>query len=167
MHHLNSEEISTFHAWETATGLPITRIKDVYHAFVEPHLRDASVRQDWDNQAEEVLYFREDPSGGGRTFSDDQKGRRPSLDGMSATEKKAHENFEACGQVCAENERCLSYRWQDGLCSISESFRMGHPVRKSKQERRRFMSGWNMEHIEAMVEQNGECGGSEVLFPEV
>lgn len=169
MHHMNSEEISTFWEWETkryadpavAANPPVTRIKDVFEAFMKPRL--VAKREDWDNRAEDRFFLVQ--TDGGRQFADWEIDRQKKKEELTETEKVAHENPEACSAACRETDGCFSWRWQNGLCGLSWTFRMGHPVKKAEQEKDRFTSGWNIEGINKFISNNRNCGKAK--WPEV
>ncbi len=85
---------------------------------------------------------------------------------MSALERKAHESFEACGTACKSlpADECFWYMYCDGVCSISNSFIVGKPVKKEKGAKK-VISGWDVDKIHAWIQKQGSCG--EVRWPEV
>ncbi|CRK13882.1 hypothetical protein BN1723_010153 [Verticillium longisporum] len=168
MHHMNSEEISTFWEYESrryaAQDMPSTppalRIKDIYHEFVKPRLHDSI--DDWHNLSSDRFYFVETP--GGRQFGDHEKGR-VKTEKLTELEKRAHLSFDDCRAACEEITGCFQFHFDDGLCAVSWSFKMGHPIKKKDEDRKRMRSGWNMNRINAFIEQAGDCGN--VKWPEV
>jgi hypothetical protein len=171
MHHMNSEEINTFWAFEqrrtrelAASGQsrPLV-IKDIYDEFLAPHLNET--REDWDNLADNRYYL--DTESGDHKWEDWQVGRMKKADDYNEAEKSAHTSFEACGAACKSlgaNE-CFRYRYEKGACSISNSFIMGHPVKRERGEHLRVMSGWDVAKINAWIKKQGTC--SRVHWPKV
>lgn len=165
---MNSEEIATFWEWETKrynepanrASPPVTRIRDVYEAFMAPRLQERRI--DWDNKAEDRYYLVEDPNG--RRFEDWELGRRKK-EPLTELESKAHESPDACSAACAETSGCYMWRWQDNLCGFSWHFKMGHPVKTADKEKDRFVSGWNLEHIQDFIDTHKDCNKAD--FPEV
>jgi hypothetical protein len=158
MHHMNSEEISDFWAWESARfngaeAGELTRHGDVFRAFVEPHLIPA--REDWNNLSGDQMYLKQGYTD--RKFSDGELSRAKK-DGLSEAETHAHESFEACAGACAGESRCLQYRWQDGMCQLGWSIRLGRPMKRDNVEKNRWMSGWNLTRIDDFVQQQKPCG---------
>ncbi|OLN93286.1 hypothetical protein CCHL11_08326 [Colletotrichum chlorophyti] len=166
MHHMNAEEISTFWEYEHKRYAdpnlpkppPVTRIKDIYHAFLEPRLQ--AERADWDNLADDRFFL--DVSSG--KHEDWQIGRAKTED-LSPVEKVAHLSFENCGKACEPDEGCFSYQFKDGVCSHSWSFKLGHPVKRASPDEKRTISGWDVRKIKAWIEKQGDCGP--VKWPEV
>ncbi|PHH75509.1 hypothetical protein CDD82_4413 [Ophiocordyceps australis] len=53
LHHMDAEDVATMWQYEqTRTSTDILQIKDLYHAFIEPHL--IPQRTDWDNLSEDA-----------------------------------------------------------------------------------------------------------------
>lgn len=162
MHHLSPEEISTFWAWESKRfgRDEVTRHRDVFHAFVEPAL--VPEREDWNNLVSDALYLVEGYTD--RKFSDGEIARAKHGDKpLSDAQAHAHESFEACGAACADEPKCLQYRWNDGLCQLGWSVRLGRPMKREAVHAKRWFSGWNLTRIDEFVQKQGECG--EIKWP--
>lgn len=178
MHHMNSEEINTFWHFERRRQLTLTEsssssipppkqqqptppllLKDIYEEFLAPHLN--ATREEWDNAADNRYYLASE-----RAWPKWQIQRTKKPEEMSAVERRAHESFEACGTACKSlpADECLRYMYRNGVCSMSNSFVLGKPVKKEKGANK-VMSGWDVEKIHAWIQEQGDCG--EVRWPEV
>ncbi|KAH6695102.1 hypothetical protein F5X68DRAFT_266729 [Plectosphaerella plurivora] len=163
MHHMSTEEISTFWEWESARMNgpdkdKVTRHADVFRAFVEPRL--VPHREDWNNLSNNQLYLKKGYTN--RKFSDGEV-NRAKKEGLSEVEMHAHESFEDCAGACAEESRCLQFRYNDGLCQLGWSISLGRPMKRELERKSRWMSGWNLTRIEDFVREQGPCG--EVEWP--
>ncbi|KAH8884908.1 hypothetical protein GQ53DRAFT_660915 [Thozetella sp. PMI_491] len=168
MHHLDSEEISTFWEFErkryASQNLPSTppalRIKDIYYEYLHPKLQ--KTREDWDNGADDRFYLDRDDK-----RWDWQKDRVWDTDKYTDLQKKAHGSFEDCRAACESLpfEECFMYQYTDGLCSTSRSFQLGKPVKKEDDKKKRIMSGWDVDKIKKWISDQGEC--SKVRWPDV
>jgi hypothetical protein len=160
MHHMNSEEISSFWEFESrryaAQSLPSApgplRIKDIYHEFFEPKL--VETRDDWDNLADDVFYL----NATARNYEDWELGRTKKEKDMSDEEKSAHLSFNDCRLACETLKDCFQYRYQNGICGTSYAFKLGKPVKKEKEDKDRWFSGWDVDKINNFIEEQGECG---------
>lgn len=163
MHHMNSEEISSFWEFEKrfyeAQGPGTNRtllLKDIYKEFLEPRLE--AKREDWDNMSADRYYL--DPSA--KEYENWQLKRMASHD-LSAVEKNAHKSFDDCSNMCDEVEECFQFRFQNGICSYQRGFLLGEPKKRESDENQRWMSGWPIDKIRAWVEEHNSC--SEPLWP--
>lgn len=183
MHHMNSEEISGLWQYEqTRTKTDPLQLRDIYHAFVGPHLVPRRPR--WNNLAEQRCFEKPD-------------------DGLTVVEKHAHESPEACARVClaegvpidadayekletdderdrylqqryrqhsikagsASSQTCFSWRYREGRCCTSDKFRLGYPVSAKKEVN--ATSGWFVEGINRWIEEDGQCAnGTAWVTPE-
>lgn len=159
MHHLNSEEVSSFWEFERdfyetkQSRLNPTRtllLKDVYHKFVAPKLWWD--REDWDNLSDDVYYL-----GPNTTRFEDWQVERAKKEDLSDAEKEAHMSFDHCKRMCDDVDECMQYRFHDGICTYSRSFMMGKPVNKEDDEAKRWKSGWPLSKIHSWIEEKGEC----------
>jgi hypothetical protein len=168
MHHMNSEEISTFwdferrHFWTLASQSPAALaarrpllLRDIYAEFLAPKLVRA--REDWDNLADDVYYF--DADSPEREWESWRLGRLRKQDGMSAAEKKAHLGFSECRAACESvgPDACMSFKWSDGLCGFGRAFQLGKPTKREDEQQKRTMSGWPVAKIEKWIAEQGEC----------
>ncbi|KAK9414523.1 hypothetical protein SUNI508_11096 [Seiridium unicorne] len=157
MHHMNSEEISSF--WEFEKQFyegqePGTNrtllLKDIYKHFVEPKLE--ARRDDWDNLSEDMYFL--DPNA--KEYESWQLGRTK-MGGISDAEKNAHKSFDDCAKMCNEVDECFQFRFQDGICSYQRGFLLGKPRRSEDDESKRWMSGWAVDKIKAWVDEHKDC----------
>ncbi len=163
MHHMNSEEISSFWDFERRRLPNATQpllLKDVFVEFVYPKLQ--AKREDWDNLSDDVFYL--DRNATDRTWEGSKLDRVKDPADMNALEKQAHLSFEHCKAACASlDERCFQFRYTDKTCSMSRAFKMGRPVKKDAEKEKRMVSGWDMEKISQWIDKQGECG--EIKWP--
>jgi hypothetical protein len=54
------------------------------------------------------------------------------------------------------NRKCFQWRYHDGVCCTSKSFKLGTP-RRAAQDEPEWHSGWYMKGIEDWIESKGEC----------
>ncbi|KAF4125786.1 hypothetical protein GMORB2_1032 [Geosmithia morbida] len=99
MHHVDAEEISMLWQYEEtrANKSDVTQIKDIYHAFVEPHL--VTRRRDWDNLADEVCLVGPSP-GEQEGPGDEERYRQKPEEEKTVVETEAHQSPDACARVC-------------------------------------------------------------------
>ncbi|KAK4185432.1 hypothetical protein QBC35DRAFT_439459 [Podospora australis] len=170
MHHMNSEEIERFWNFERErarrkaqspadTQRPLL-IRDIYYEYVAPKLNET--RKDWDNLSENQFYLSDDVE-----YDDWMSGRIKPKDQYNEEEKNAHLSFEDCGRACKSlgPDECFQWRYKDGTCGFSNSFLLGHPVEKETEEKDRWISGWDMEKIDAWVERHATC--DDIRWPKV
>ena len=159
MHHMNSEEINSFHAFEHeryAKEGPkhqsVLRLKDIYKHFVAPKL--VEVREDWDNLSEDTYYLNRTD---GR-HEEWQINKAKHGDSLTPAEQLAHIDLEHCRAACESVDDCFQYRWQDGICGTARAFMLGKPRRRDgNEEHKRWRSGWLVEKINRWIEAQGEC----------
>lgn len=158
MHHMNSEEISTFWDWEQrrGPGAPPVRMRDMYAAHVAPKLR--ARRDDWDNVSEDRYYVDRE-----RQWDSYHQLRAKLGEPLSEVEAAAHRGPDECERACESlpGEECFQWRWRDGLCSVRGSFTLGWPVKRPENEAERLTSGWMIARIKQWIEAQGECGEME------
>ncbi|KAI1214372.1 glycosyltransferase family 31 protein [Annulohypoxylon truncatum] len=163
MHHMNLEEISSFWKFEKqfyeSQGAPqaTIRFRDIYHEFVEPKLKPR--RDDWDNMSEDVVYL--DPNRGD-TFLPWQreKDRLKKLQHqlhVPSIEMNAYKSFEDCRKLCKTVNDCFQFSYHAGACIYNKSFRLGKPTMKAGNRDDKWISGWDVERIQAWVEEQGQC----------
>lgn len=151
MHRMNSQDVSDLHAFERELEFqPILRIKDMYHRFFEPHL--VPVRADWDNLSDDTLYLDPDAD------HEEWEIGRAHTEGLSPLEKKAHIGFEACRQACLAAVDCFQWRYHQGTCATSRTFKHGSPTEVEQRMGDKWISGWNVDKILDWVRTNDECG---------
>ncbi|KAH8671204.1 hypothetical protein BX600DRAFT_434328 [Xylariales sp. PMI_506] len=56
-----------------------------------------------------------------------------------------------------KNRTCFQYRWHDGVCCTSASFKMGEAKARPEVEKERWISGWNLKGINDWIAAMGEC----------
>ncbi|KUI67521.1 hypothetical protein VM1G_03633 [Cytospora mali] len=164
MHHMNSEEVSAFWEFERRRYANNQRplvFKEIYHWFLEQKL--VPMRDDWDNQSDDWFYIDFDAQD--HEWEDWRIERAVKEEEKSEVEKKAHESFEDCIIACEAHSECFQFNWQNDCCGMMSSFRLGTPVKKEDEEKRRAKSGWNITKIKKWVEEQGEC--DEVIWPEI
>ncbi|EHK41354.1 glycosyltransferase family 31 protein [Trichoderma atroviride IMI 206040] len=158
MNHLGSEELSTLCAFEREQKFASPmRIRDLYHHFVAPRL--VPIRPDWDNLSDDVFYL--DIS---ENSHDHYQLRKAKLEGLSPLEKSAHLSFDSCQRACQVDSACLQYRYHDGICGFSRTIKHGLPKPKTNQMSDRWMSGWDVDKIQAWVQEHDDCG-DEIQWP--
>lgn len=155
MHHVGSEEVSDFDAFEESRGYaqPM-RIKEIFHQFVELGLKE--FRLDWDNMSGDILYL--NASSGAHSEEDIERAR--SGNDMSELEKDAHLSFHDCRLACLEFDDCYQFLYHDEMCVLNEKFGHGRPAPwdEDSPKSERMMSGWNVERIRKWVAANKDCG---------
>ncbi|KAK3689206.1 glycosyltransferase family 31 protein [Podospora appendiculata] len=170
MHHMNSEEISTFWEFERRRTAKAAKagdstpllIKDIYTEYLASKLQPK--REDWDNRSDDRFYL--DTEDQSKKWEDWQLGRMKPYKDYNAFEKKAHLSFEDCAAACeslSESE-CFQYKYQKGICMFSRSVMLGKPV-KEDDDLGHTISGWDVKKIDAWVKAQGEC--TKILWPEV
>lgn len=156
MHHMNSEEISTFWEFERrryrADQTPLL-FRDVYEALLGPQLR--ATRDDWDNASGDWFYL--DRGAAGRDWEQWRVDRAARDEDKTEAGRAAHESAEACRAACLEHAECLQYLWHDECCAMSRNVRLGKPVRRAKEDGKRKMSGWNVDRIKQWIAANSDC----------
>jgi hypothetical protein len=159
MHHIGSEEVSEFHAYEVEREFssPV-RFKDIYHKFVAPVL--TATRDNWDNLCDDTFYLNETA----KEYSDWQKGKQKS-DPLSEQEQRAHLSFVDCRIACHSVEDCLQFSFNDGVCMTSRSIKYGHPKEPSENVENQWMSGWDVEKISQWVAEHNDC--ADIPWPSV
>lgn len=156
MHHMNSEEISSF--WEFERRRYRTKqtpllFSEVYAEFFAPQLR--STRDDWDNASEDWFYL--DRNATEHAWEAWRVDRSPEDEDKTEAERTAHLSADDCRVACLEHPECLQYRWHNECCSMHRSFRIGKPVKRPEDEMERHMSGWDIDKIEQWIEENSDC----------
>lgn len=157
MHHMNSEEISSFWEFERKryrTNHKPLLFSEVYDEFIASKLN--TVREDWDNGADEWMYIDFDSEE--HSWEDWRIGRSKKEDEKSDVEKAAHASWEGCRAACLEHEECFQFMWHDECCAMRRNFRLGTPVKKDEHEKHRYISGWDVDKIKKWISQYGDCG---------
>ena len=161
MHHMNSEEISSFWEFERRryaaqnlpTAPPVLTMKDIYTEFLAPKLQHK--REDWDNLSDDWYYLDKDSKD--HEWEDWRLGRTRQESDLNELEKKAHLSFENCRKACESVDECFQFRWSNDCCGFSKAFMLGKPVKKDSNEKKRSMSGWAVEKIHKWIDEQGEC----------
>lgn len=151
MHHVGSEELSDLHAFERERNFAFPmRIKDLYHQFVAPQL--APIRPNWDNMSDDVFYLNVSSK-----LHDDEQLKKAKTKDLSHIEKMAHLSFDSCQAACQADKECLQYRFHHGICGFGRKIIHGHPKPKEDHILDRWMSGWDVDKIQAWVQKHNSC----------
>lgn len=185
LHHMNSEEISGVWQYEqTRTKVDPLQIRDVYHAFVGPNL--VPRRPQWNNLAEQRCF--EKPEDGGSVVekhaheSAEACARVCLAEGLAVDtevyeklptdderdwylqQRYRRQSSTERGASVARDRSCFSWRYREGKCCTSDSFRLGYPVSAKKEED--ATSGWFVDGINRWIEEHGQCdNGTEWVTP--
>ena len=152
MHHIGSEEVSDFDAFEQARNFSAPmRVRDIYHQFLEPHLTE--VRVDWDNGSQDETFL--DPESGKHSEEEIEAAKK---DDLTPLEKKAHLSFRDCREACVASNDCFQFRFHNSICGIHRSIKHGEPTKREWNEEERSMSGWDVAKIKAWVKSHDKCG---------
>ncbi|KEY66949.1 hypothetical protein S7711_06898 [Stachybotrys chartarum IBT 7711] len=158
MHHIGSEEVSEFHAFELSRNFSSPmRIKDIYHQFVEPRLKP--FRADWDNMSDDWMYVSKELY----LHLEEWQRDRVKQKQLSKTEEKAHLNSASCREACENHDDCFQWKYEEQICSFAASFKHGRPAKPSTKMAERALSGWNVNKIKAWVIEHDDCG--EIVWP--
>lgn len=159
MHHIGSEEVSSFHQWEVERkfAAPL-RIKDIYHRFIAPQLE--ATRVNWDNLSDDTLYF--DAEAG--DYTEWQENHRKA-DGLNEEEERAHLSYDDCAAACHSVDGCMQFSFSDNVCSTSWTIKHGHPLEPRDEGHGQRISGWDIEKINNWVKDHDDCG--EISWPNV
>ncbi|KAL6864125.1 glycosyltransferase family 31 protein [Trichoderma novae-zelandiae] len=153
MHHVGSEELSRLYAFERERNFAFPmRIKDLYHQFVAPQL--VPIRPDWDNMSDDVFYLDMSSSS---DLLDEEQLSRVKTEELSGLEMMAHLSFDSCRAACQADDECLQYRFHDGICGFGRRIIHGQPKSKEDHILQRWMSGWDVDKIEAWVQEHNSC----------
>lgn len=161
MHHVNSEEINSIWDFERrryneqgAFSRPgPVLIRDIFNEFFAPKL--AAKREDWNNRADDRFYL--DTKDESRKWDKWMLDRMKKAKDYNQFEKKAHKSFDDCAAACKSLSDCFQFLYKDGQCSIGKSFRLGQPVKKEKDQKKRPFSGWDVDHIQNFIKKQGDC----------
>lgn len=157
MHHMNSEEISSFWEFERKryrTNKEPLVFKEVYEHFFGSKLQP--VREHWDNGSGDWFYI--DFARAEYTWEPWRIDRSVKEEDKSETQKGAHASWEGCRAACLEHKWCFQFNWHDECCGMHSSFMLGKPMKKEAVERMRTVSGWNVDRINRWIEEEGQCG---------
>lgn len=170
MHHVDSEEMSTFWEFEARTHLraPASRpgepprpilLRDMYHEFFRP--RASAVREDWTNISDDRVYETPKLDGeGGERAAQEQREK------LAEWEKVAHMSLENCRRACEKTSDCFQYLYyHEQKCGISRSFKIGYPLKHEEELSKRQTSGWLLDRIDKWVAKQGEC--TNIIWPDV
>lgn len=159
MHHIGSQEVSEFDKFERERNFSSPmRIKDIFEHLLEDEL--AKEQKDWDNMSDDVYYVNLTAPGSGEYNS-----RKVKTEGLSKLEQKAHLSFDSCRRACRSLSICLQYRYYRGACAMGSKIKHGRPKQAEggSDSEDRWMSGWDLEKIEAWVREHRECGA--IVWP--
>lgn len=165
MHHLSTEELSSFFEYETAyyASLPDSStptpmlLRTIHDAFFAPRL--APRREDWDNLSFDRLYLNTTDAAGNPAK---KKKKKVVAEDKKTTEeqREAHLSFEHCRRACEADAKCFQFSFGDGVCAFGESMKVGAPAPGKGN-----MAGWDVDKIKGWVEEHDSC--PEVLWPKV
>lgn len=160
MHHLSTEELSSFFEYETAyyASLPASEtptpmlLRTIHDAFFAPRL--TSRREDWDNLSFDRLYLNatETPGKKKKVVPEDKK--------TTEELRQAHFSFEHCRRACEADAKCFQFSFGEGVCAFGESMKVGGPV-----PGKGHMAGWDVDKIKGWVGEHEKC--EEVRWPKV
>ncbi|KAJ3490757.1 hypothetical protein NLG97_g5724 [Lecanicillium saksenae] len=171
MHHMNSEEISAVWQYEqTRTKKDPLQLRDIYHAFVGPNL--VPRRPKWNNLAEQRCF--EKPEEGRNVI---ERHAHESVEACSrvclaedlSIDEGVYEKLETEDErdlylqqryvqhsgKSSEDRNCFSWRYREGKCCISDTIRLGYPVRAKNEGD--ATSGWFVDGIERWIAEHGQC----------
>ncbi|KAL1895159.1 hypothetical protein Cpir12675_003342 [Ceratocystis pirilliformis] len=159
MHHMNSEEVATFWDFESSQYNTTDDVKnkpmlvrDIYTKFVAPRVKE---RIDvWDNMSDDILLFDKNDERNHK-WQDWEISRIPKDEEMTPTLRDAYHSAENCKAACDSFGDCFQWRFHNGLCSFSRSFRLGRPHHDDDQGR--WVSGWNLSRIQDFIDRESEC----------
>jgi hypothetical protein len=159
MHHMNSEEVNTFWAFDRKRSKekpnePLL-IRDIYREYLAPALQGK--RLDWDNFSNDRYYL--DLEDKDRNWEDWKVKRMKKRDKYNEFETRAHKSYDDCLAACKslDHDECFQFQYTDGQCSFSKAFKMGKPVKKEKDAKKRLASGWDVAKINAWINKQGNC----------
>lgn len=156
MHHMNSEEISSFWDLERRhyqkSQKPLL-YSEVFAQLVRPQLRDR--RDDWDNHSDDWYYI--DLERKDHKWEKWRVDKSPKPEDRSEAESVAHRGPDECRAACDERPECFQWSWSDESCAMKRTFRMGKPVRRGDDDKKRVFSGWNLGRIEKWTSGNAPC----------
>ncbi|KAG8160476.1 hypothetical protein KVR01_010012 [Diaporthe batatas] len=164
MHHMSSEEVSQFWAFErkrfAQTQKPLL-FKEIYHEYFEPKL--IPMRQDWDNYSDGWYYL--DQGSKDHDWEDWRIQRSTNEDRKSELQKLAHLSAEDCARACDEHVECFQWSYKNECCAMKKTFQLGRPIKRPKEDKERMTSGWPVTKIDRWIEKQGEC--KQVHWPTV
>jgi len=136
LHHLQGEELNDVAQWasEWRRGLETPEKPMLFEdliGYIEPHI--AAERLDWDNGAEDAVFY-----------GPDHPQYNPRVSGL---EKIAWKGADACKSACQANRSCLQFKFHKSVCSFGYGVRLGNKARPDEEGEDRFYSGWMVERI--------------------
>jgi hypothetical protein len=107
-------------------------------------------RSDWENLSEDITYQPPNPQ-------DHPKNKRGFLDWGTKEDPylDAWESVEKCIKACKEKPECFQYTYSPLKCQLGSSFRLGG--KKAPEEGRTWISGWDLDKIEAFKREHSPC----------
>ncbi|KAF3765667.1 family 31 glycosyltransferase [Cryphonectria parasitica EP155] len=165
MHHMNSEEISSFWDFERKryrTNHKPLVFSEVYDEFISSKLRD--VREDWDNASDGWFYI--DTESKDHAWEDWRIRKAKKEDEKTELGKAAHASWEGCRAACLEHDDCFQFMWHNECCAMHADFKLGKPVKKEDKEKQRYISGWDVDKVKSWIAEKGDCG-DRVEWPDV
>lgn len=181
LHHMNSEEISAVWQYEqTRTKTEPLQIHDIYEALIAPNMEPR--RPHWNNLAEQHCFS----DGQGKNIIEKQAHESATAcarvcvaEGLNIDEAtyKALETDEdrdlylqhryrrQSMPARAAKRQCFQWRYKEGKCCVSDSWRMGYPVKSRDEDD--ATSGWFLEGIHDWIQADGQCTkGTQWVTPE-
>ena len=138
------------------------RIKDVYNQFIASYISEA--RTDWDNGSGDWLYF-DNISSPATPYQIWELERLMTHD-LSDVESNAHKSFDECKEACLIQEKCLQFRYYNGICAMADKIKHGDPVKRDDgDDFQRIMSGWDINGIKRWIEAQGDCEQQPLSWP--
>ncbi|KAK7203815.1 hypothetical protein BZA70DRAFT_290893 [Myxozyma melibiosi] len=141
-HHVDQQDIQRLHEFERDWKSKHDKdeyitYSDVFHWFMRPYMTEGRV-EDWDNRSDDRKYSPTDPK---------------------AIDAPAHESLENCVAYCEAWSECLGWRYQTGMCALSESVRLGHKRLRQGDDlfddTKKVTSGWMMDRIREFRAKSG------------
>ncbi|KAM3521592.1 hypothetical protein MY4038_008977 [Beauveria bassiana] len=174
LHHMNSEEISAVWQYEqTRTKTDALQLRDIYQAFVAPNM--VPRRPMWNNLAEQRCLAK--PEDGRNVI---EKHAHKSVEACARVclaegldvDAEAYEKLktdderdwylrqryrrQTASKPISNQRHCFSWRYREGKCCTSDSFKLGYPVGGAKKEPD-ATSGWFVEGIDRWIKDHGQC----------
>ncbi|KAF2085497.1 glycosyltransferase family 31 protein, partial [Saccharata proteae CBS 121410] len=118
-HNMSSHEVDTMwkfqNAWISSKGWKTPYLlKDVFNAFVQPHL--AADLDDWDNLSQDWNFQKP----GAESLGE----RTPWYD-LSESDQASVESFDSCRGACFERKDCVQFSYAPGQCRLGRVVRLG------------------------------------------
>jgi hypothetical protein len=96
---------------------------------------------------------------------DDAIDESPLEDGIPATARLNKNSKSRRHLKKTLNRQCFQYRYYNGVCCTSRSFKLGVPKAIGAQDGEKWHSGWYLKGIKEWIEAKGECAEAEWKIP--